>query len=832
MRKSKKTSNKCDPQVQTASVDPSALHVRVLTGAVIIAIAAIIIYLPCLNGGFVLDDNILIANSPFIRSADGLYIFWCTNQSVDYWPATNSNLWIDWRLWNKSPAGYHAINLLLHIVEALLIWVILRMLSVPGAFLAALIFALHPVNAESVAWISQRKNMMAMLFFLLSILWYLKAVMPTASAGMTPARSQGGPGERDNSRSGPRDRGIARHWLAAIETRILNVIFNTENTREQAPGLNNLIPNSQSPIPIWYWLSLAAFLLAMLSKGSTAVLPVLLLGIAWWRRRRGQSHFRRRENWDSPLGAASAKMGLSPSVSISPSVSEASDQAKTGLSSFIRRDLSPIIPFFLIAAILTGVNVWFQSHGAEKAIRSADFVERLLGAGCVPWFYLYKAIFPVNLCFVYPQWDIKAGVLWWWLPLAAALVVTAVLWIYRKGWGRPVLFAWGFFCMALVPVMGFIDVGYMKQSLVADRYQHIAIIGVIALAAAGIIAWYNRARPPLRRAAIALVLPAAGILVFLTMRQSLLYCDAMTLYQATLEKNPASWMAYNNLGVVLVDSGRFQDAIANYQKALQFRPNFPEAENNLGNALIRTNRPGDAIEHFQRAIQEEPDYADAHNNMGFALFKLNRPMEAISRYRQAIRLKPDYAEANINLGFAMLNLRRPLEAMDCFRRAMQLNYDYAEAQNGMGLALIQAGRHSDAIPYFQQAMRLRPDYPEAHCNMGVALVHVGQLEKAIEYYNQAIKLKPNYIDAINNQGNVFRKLGQYQQAMDRYQQVLALKPDFADVYFNLAMTFADMNQSSNALAAGQKALELAREQAKSALAKQIEDWLNSYRAKH
>jgi hypothetical protein len=188
-----------------------ALRLRVLVGVALIAVAAVVAYFPSINGGFVMDDNELIINNQLVKAANGLYFFWCTTETPDYWPVTNSNLWIDWRLWGTHPGGYHSTNLILHVLEALLIWVILRKLSIPGAFWAALIFALHPVNVESVAWISQRKDMMAMLFFLLSILWYLKADMPTTSVGMAPPRSQGGPWEREKmaparSQGGPWER--------------------------------------------------------------------------------------------------------------------------------------------------------------------------------------------------------------------------------------------------------------------------------------------------------------------------------------------------------------------------------------------------------------------------------------------------------------------------------------------------------------------------------------------------------------------------------------------------------------------------------------------------
>ncbi len=225
-------------------ISPALPH-GVLAGSAIIIICTILAYYPSLRGGFMLDDNVLLTDNYLIKAPDGPYQFWFTTTPVDYWPVTNTMLWLEWRVWGMKPAGYRAVNLALHITEALLIWFILWKLSIPGAFLAAMIFAVHPVNVESVAWISQQKDMLAMLFFLLSIWCYLQADMSTASEDTTPALSHGGLWEGEKELPSP---------LATLHS------------------------------PQFYWLSLLLFILAMLSKGSVAVLPALLLGIIWWLR--------------------------------------------------------------------------------------------------------------------------------------------------------------------------------------------------------------------------------------------------------------------------------------------------------------------------------------------------------------------------------------------------------------------------------------------------------------------------------------------------------------------------------------------------------------------
>ena len=171
----------------------SRLPLGAAAGAAIIAAVVFAAYLPCINGGFLSDDyEVFLARNQATTSSGDLYRFWCTTKPIDYWPVTYTMFWIEWRLWGMNPTGYHVGNLLLHVAGTLLIWAGLRKLRIPGAFLAALIFAAHPVNVESAAWISQRKDMLAVTFFLISILLYLKAEMSLPIIGTSPGYFPGG----------------------------------------------------------------------------------------------------------------------------------------------------------------------------------------------------------------------------------------------------------------------------------------------------------------------------------------------------------------------------------------------------------------------------------------------------------------------------------------------------------------------------------------------------------------------------------------------------------------------------------------------------------------
>jgi tetratricopeptide (TPR) repeat protein len=669
MPKRKKTPENRDSRVRLGTFFRSAMPFSASAGAAVVIVAVFLVYMPAINGAFILDDD-LFTQSALVSGPDGLYRFWLTTQSDDYWPVTNTAFWIEWRLWWTHSTGYHVTNLILHIAESLLIWIILRKLSIPGAFLGALIFALHPVNVEAVAWISQRKDTMAMLFFLLAILWYLKAEMSTSSEDVTAMRS---PEES-------RVHGIARRWLAA----------KLATAQRPLPTVHR--PPHTVHCPFFYWLSLTAFVLAMLGKGSATVLPVLL------------PMFIRR------------------------------------LRPLRRTDFARIVPFFLVAAVMAGVNVWFQTHGSGEAIRMAGFTERVLGACAAVWFYLYKALFPINLIFIYPQWHIQTGELLWWLPLSAGLVVAGVLCRYAKSWGWPLLFAAGYYCAALAPVLGFVDVGFMKYSLVADHYQHIAVIGIIALATAAWRLWHIRAQGDSRRAAVIIAVAAVGVLGFLTWRQNRLYRDPITLYEDTLEKNPRCSLALNTLGNALMQEGRFQEAIADFRRAIRIKPDYADVYNNYGAALIRVGQQREAMAQYEQALKLKPDFPQALNNSGAALEQMGQPSEAIECYKKALRLKPDYAVAHFNLGNLYKAAGRYRQAVACFSQALLFKPDYAEAYNNLGIVFFETGRPQEAIGYYRQALKWRPDYVQAYYNTALAHAELGQSNEAEAAAGTALKL--------------------------------------------------------------------------------------------
>jgi protein O-mannosyl-transferase len=469
-----------------------------LSGLLLIVLV-MIVYHPLWHAGFIWDDDTFLLNNPLIKQSDGLYQFWFSTKAPDYFPLTSTTLWLEWRLWGENPLGYHIVNVLLHAVSTVLIWRVLAHLKIPGAWLAAALFAVHPVNVESVVWITERKNTLAMLFYITSIFFYLR--------------------------------------------------FEDLDRR------------------LWYEMALGFFVLALLSKTAVAPLPIVLLGLAWWQRGR-----------------------------------------------ISRRDVFYTLPFFGVAMILGLITIWFQSHNAigSEVVRADNMWSRLAGAGWVVWFYLYKALIPVHLMFVYPKWQIDAAKLLSYVPGLLVLAGALVFWYFREGWGKAWLLGLGYFIVMLLPVLGFRDIYFMRYSLVADHWQYFAIIGPIGLAAAGITCAFDR----LRKRNIFLIPVFSAILVLtlgvLTWRQTLNYSDVETLWKTTIAGNPACLIAHNNLGLILEEKGQFDEAMSHYQEVIRLNPNDAVGYINRGNIYYKIGQYQMAIEDYNKAIGLKHDYTKAY----------------------------------------------------------------------------------------------------------------------------------------------------------------------------------------------------------------------------
>jgi protein O-mannosyl-transferase len=381
-----------------------------------------------------------------------------------------------------------------------------------------------------------------------------------------------------------------------------------------------------------------------------------------------------------------------------------------------RRDVVPLIPFFFLSAAAGLMTYWVEYVNIAYRARTLDFspVERCLIAGRAFWFQLGKVLWPSNLMFIYPRWEINGRVWWQYLFPIAVLVLLGILWSLRRR-SRGLLAGVLIYIFLLLPTLGFLNQYAFIYSFVTDHWQYLACLGIITPCASGIVLlagqfkhWKDWLEP-------GITLLLGGALFVLTWQQSRMYTDIETLYRTTIARNPGCWMAYANLGDILYQANRIPEAMDLFNQALRIKPAV--AHYSLGNGLVRTGRTSEAIEQYKRALRVEPDYAEAHNNLGNALFLTGRTPEAIDEYKQALRINPDFAKAHNNLGNALVQTGRPSEAIDDFKQALRNEPNSASAHNNLGAALAQVGRISEAIEQLKAALRINPNHADARNNL-------------------------------------------------------------------------------------------------------------------
>jgi tetratricopeptide (TPR) repeat protein len=264
--------------------------------------------------------------------------------------------------------------------------------------------------------------------------------------------------------------------------------------------------------------------------------------------------------------------------------------------------------------------------------------ERLAITGRAAWFYLGKLLWPHPLIFIYPRWAIDASRPAAYLPALAAGAGFFLLWWNRNGRVKPMFFALAYFLVMLFPVLGFFNIYFFRYSFVSDHFQYLASIGPLALAAAAITtAWgfLGGSKRWLKPVLCGSLLLALG---GLTWQQSRMYRDNQVLFQTTIERNAGCWIAYNNLGLMLLQAGRAPEAKTRLERALALKPDDAEAHNNLGAALDVLGQHSAATEHYERATQLKPAYAEAWVNLATDYFLTARPADGLPAAQKALTL--------------------------------------------------------------------------------------------------------------------------------------------------------------------------------------------------
>ncbi len=584
--------------------------------------------------------------------------------------------------------GYHAVNILLHAANVVLVWRPFRRLGIPGAWVAAAVFAVHPIEVESVAWTSERKNVLSGFFALSAWLAFLR-------------------------------------WEEVRQT-----------TRSRL---------------LWYGAGLACFVLALTSKTVTCTLPAVMLLVAAWRRRR--------------LGWA---------------------------------ELRPILPWLAIGLTVVPLTVVLEHRHLVNRQWDLDEPQRVLLAGRAIWFYLGKLLWPNPLIFMYPRWQLNPGQWWQWLWPLSALTLWPVFWFRRTRWGLAPLLAYSCFVVALSPALGFIDFYPMRYSFVADHFQYLAGLAVIALLTAWLTRWVRSASADVRPLVVGAGWGVLAVLAALTCRQTHAYANLETLWRDTLGKNPGCWMAHNNLAVLLDNQGRLQEAEEHTRAALAVEPTYQEAHNNLGGLLARQGRLEEATQEFVETFRADLTSTAAGKNLGVVLSQRGDLEQQVLALAESLRQRPGYERVADSLGRVLLLNSRLDAAARYFQQVIERHPNEPDPHYFRALALTRLNRNQEAITEYERCLALDPNRTSALVNLGAVLMLENRVDEAAIRYQQALKRDSGLLGARNNLAVALVQQGRLEEAVEQYEKILRIDPRFLPAHHNLADVLSKLGRTEEA----------------------------------
>ncbi len=612
--------------------------------AALLVLVTIALYWPARGYDFVnYDDPVYFSeNQHVLAGLTWRNVAWAfhTTSDASWYPLSWLSFMLDATLFGRSPAGPHLTNMLLHAANGVLLFLLWKRLA--GSFwrsaLVAALFVLHPVHVESVAWVSERKDVLSGFFFMLT-LWayarYVEVQSPKSKVQSPESKVQ----SLKSKVQSPQTEGDARSAVPGSTFKVQGSRFKVRSSMFDVGcwmlnvrcSMFNIRPSSPR---LWYWTAVGMFALGLMSKPMLVTLPFLLLLLDYWPLQR-----LRLKTLDFRLKTQDSRL---------------------------KTVLLEKVPFVFLALIASAVTVAVHKQvGALTPLASVSMPARVANAFVSYARYLRRMLWPTNLALPYPlpgHWPLG------WVCLAAALVAgcsVAAWWLGRR---RPyLLVGWFWFLGTLVPVIGLLQWG---NQAMADRFLYVPSIGLFVAVAWGLGELTERWRlpKPAVGSAAALVLLA---LAWRSSDQLRYWRNSVTLFRHTLAVTENNPLAHNNLGAALLKQGQTDAAIRQFQDAIRLAPEGANPHYNLGVALSIQGHTEAAITQFQEAVRLEPGSAATHYNLGVALGTEGQTEAAITQFQEAIRLQPAYPEALGSLAGALGGQGRYAEAIRFYHAALK-----------------------------------------------------------------------------------------------------------------------------------------------------------------
>lgn len=635
---------------------------------------ALLVYLPALRAGFIWDDDAYVTGNAALKSLRGLWEIWfLPGQHVQYYPLTFTSLWLNYHWGGLQPMGYHLVNILLHALNALFVWKLLEKLKVPGAWFAGLVFLLHPVHVESVAWITERKNVLSGCFYLLSLLSYLRF-------------------KEKGSRLWPWYFASFLCFLAALFSKTVTgtlpvtilLILGWKETRFPQKDLIRMIP----------FLILAAglgFITSAIENRHMAAIGtadwifspadrVLIAGRALW-------FYLGKLLWPHPSTLAF----IYPRWQIDP----------TALGQWL----------FPLSFILLMFLLWsFRSKwGRGPWTALACFTITLLPA------LGFKDFFPMRFSFVADHFQYLASI----GPIACAVALAGISFgkhpRLRRVLAVGLLLILGAFSWKQCGI--YKDLGTLWRDTLSKNpgtwLAHNNLAAVLIEQGQ-----YEEAGRHLE-AARQLRPNDANTYSNLGALATALndFEKASQYYRQALILAPGLSDIHNDFGVSLFKSGKTDPAIKCYENAIRLNPKDHNALCNLGNAYLRKGAVENAIRQYEKAIELSPEFANAYANLGVAFVKLGQLDRAIEVYKKALQLGPAAGLTHGNLGYALAEKGSLEQAAYHLQEAVRLEPRSTDFRVRYAILLEKLGRTDEAILQYNTVLEQDPQDPDAQKNL-------------------------------------------------------------------------------------------------------------------